>query len=279
MPRLSRRQFLASLGGLSLATGAAGMGWWHETEHLEVRRVALTIPGLQGSLRLAQLSDWHASLAVRETFLRRAIDRTLELLPDLICLTGDYTTHSIPQLVVVERLVRRLARHVPTFACLGNHDGTYVPPLLSLREATVSALRRGGATVLYNEATTAQTVAGPLRLAGVGDYWSGFFDPRATLPRHLPPLPTILLCHNPDASIAFSHLRWDLMLSGHSHGGQVNLPFARGAFAPIHDPRFLGGLVEINPGRQVYVNRGLGNLWGVRLRARPEITLFHLTPP
>lgn len=275
MRRLTRRQFLLALGGLG---GASAFGWWHETEDIEVTRTDVRLRGIHDVLTLVHLSDWHASTLVRDGFLRSAIDQAAALKPDFFCLTGDFTTHSIAHLSLVRELVAKLAHVSPVFACVGNHDGTYVAPLDVLREATVQALRKGGAHLLYNGSATLETAAGPIRLAAPGDYWSGFFDPSSTLPSTLPPLPTLLLCHNPDGAHGFAEKAWDLMLAGHSHGGQINLPFLRGAFAPIDDKRFLAGLNAYDTERNIYTTRGLGNLGGLRFRARPEITVLRLLP-
>jgi hypothetical protein len=275
MRRLSRRQFLLSLGGLA---GFSALGWWHETERVETTFTTIPIRGLEGPLRIVHLSDWHASNVVRDDFLRSAIHQAATLKPDLFCLTGDFTTHSAEYLPLVQELVVTLSRVAPVFACIGNHDGTYVAPLDVLRAATVKALAEGGAQLLYNESAIARTRAGIVRLAAPGDLWSGFFDPTKTLPPSLPSLPTILLCHNPDGAQGFADARWDLMLSGHTHGGQVNLPFMRGFFAPIGDKRFLAGLAKFDDQRQVFTTRGLGNLAGIRFRARPEISVLEFEP-
>lgn len=276
--RLTRRRFLLSLAGLG-ASGAGGyLAWRHETEGVVVEKPTVSIPGLSGTLRIVQLSDWHASNVVRGDYLRRAIAKATLLKPDLFCLTGDYTTDGAPYLPLVQDLVSQLTSVAPTFACIGNHDGTYVTPRDVLRAATVKALEDGGATFLYNRSIVLNTPAGRIRLAGVGDLWSGFFDPASTLPEGLERLPTVLLSHNPDSVTRFEGRSWDLMLCGHTHGGQINLPFAYGALAPIQRKRFLEGLVSTSEGRQVYINRGLGSLGGIRFRARPEITLLTLQP-
>ncbi len=83
--------------------------------------------------------------------------------------------------------------------------------------------------------------------------------------------PAILLAHNPDTKDVLADRPWDLMLSGHTHGGQVVLPFVGERFVPVRDKRFIAGLKEWN-GRQVYVTRGVGNVAGVRINCRPEVT-------
>jgi hypothetical protein len=87
--------------------------------------------------------------------------------------------------------------------------------------------------------------------------------------------PAILLAHNPDTKDVLGDRPWDLMLSGHTHGGQVVLPIVGERFVPVRDKRFIAGLKRWN-GRQVYVTRGVGNIDGVRVNCRPEVSVLDL---
>ena len=87
--------------------------------------------------------------------------------------------------------------------------------------------------------------------------------------------PAILLAHNPDTKDVLADRPWDLMLSGHTHGGQVVLPIVGERFVPMRDKRFIAGLKQWN-GRQVYVTRGVGNIDGVRVNCRPEVAILDL---
>ena len=85
----------------------------------------------------------------------------------------------------------------------------------------------------------------------------------------------LLLSHNPDSKDVLQNHPWDLMLCGHTHGGQVVFPFAGPCYAPVADLRFVAGLHDWN-GRQIYTPRGVGNLGSVRFRCRPEVTVLQI---
>ena len=83
----------------------------------------------------------------------------------------------------------------------------------------------------------------------------------------------VLLAHNPDSKDILGAYPWDLMLSGHTHGGQVIVPFDGPRFAPVEDKRYVAGLKPWGT-RQIHVSRGVGNVGGVRFRCRPEVSLL-----
>jgi predicted MPP superfamily phosphohydrolase len=129
--------------------------------------------------------------------------------------------------------------------------------------------------LLHNRSEVVRVRDQNIRFAGVPDLWSrevngdlAFADVRADDP-------AILLAHNPDTKDVLADRPWDLMLSGHTHGGQVVLPVVGARFVPVRDKRFIAGLKQWN-GRQVYVTRGVGNIDGVRVNCRPEVTALDL---
>ncbi len=114
-----------------------------------------------------------------------------------------------------------------------------------------------------------------IRFAGVGDLWSDDVDADLAFANVPADDPAILLAHNPDTKDLLADRPWDLMLSGHTHGGQVVLPILGERFVPVRDKRFIAGLKQWN-GRQVYVTRGVGNIDGVRVNCRPEVSVLDL---
>jgi predicted MPP superfamily phosphohydrolase len=114
-----------------------------------------------------------------------------------------------------------------------------------------------------------------IRLVGVGDLWSNGVHPKIAFQGVGPDDHAILLAHNPDTKDFVAEYPWDLMLSGHTHGGQVVLPFVGARFVPVRDKNFIAGLKQWN-GRQVYITRGVGNVRGVRVNCRPEVTVLDL---
>jgi predicted MPP superfamily phosphohydrolase len=278
--RFNRRHFLQLLAGATLAAGgAAGYTRILEPRWVDVRNLAIPIPGLPSALegvRFAQLSDIHLSEYFSPDRLADALARVQHLAPQWLVLTGDYVGHAAESAAGLVEPLRQL--DMPIYAGFGNHD------YWTDRPTVQRYLQAAGATILLNQA---QRVIGDLWLAGIDDLWSGRPDLAATL-RDIPThATTILLAHEPDY---FDNLiRLDapvaLQLSGHSHGGQVRFPRtepdAAGQYSwapvlPKHGRRYPIGLRTIGP-RSVYTNRGLG-VWPlpIRFNCRPEITVITL---
>jgi len=128
--------------------------------------------------------------------------------------------------------------------------------------------------LLRNSNTEFQAKGRTIKLVGLGDFWAGDFEPA-----HAFPAPsstqTLLLSHNPDTKDLLTEYQWDLMLSGHTHGGQFALPLLGTPFAPVRDQRYVEGLKPWE-GRQIHVTTGVGNLYGMRFNCRPEVSLLLL---
>ena len=120
-----------------------------------------------------------------------------------------------------------------------------------------------------------------LRLVGLGDEWAGELDPVRAFGGHpkgrkLGELPTLLLSHNPDTKDALREFQWDLMLSGHTHGGQLSLPLIGQPFIPVSDKRFVRGLYPWD-NRWLHITAGLGSLHKMRFNCSPELSYLTLT--
>ena len=115
----------------------------------------------------------------------------------------------------------------------------------------------------------------PVTVAGVGDFWSDETDGARAFRAVRRRGPVVLLSHNPDSKEAVGAFDWDVMLCGHTHGGQIIIPFEGPRYAPVRDRRFVAGLGAWE-GRQIYVSRGVGNVWSVRFCCRPEVTLLDI---
>jgi predicted MPP superfamily phosphohydrolase len=137
-------------------------------------------------------------------------------------------------------------------------------------------LRAANVALLHNRSEVVRVRDQAIRFAGVGDLWNDGVDGDLAFTGVPADDPAILLAHNPDTKDALAERPWDLMLSGHTHGGQVVLPILGAHFVPLRDKRFVAGLKEWN-GRQVYVTRGVGNIDGVRVNCRPEVTVLDVT--
>ena len=204
----------------------------------------------------------------------------LEAGPDLACVTGDFITTGLPQREEYAAALRNLTRRVPTYACLGNHDGGRWAGHHGARLETSEMrdfLTAAGIRCLFNEGCPVRAAGRDLTLVGVGDLWADDTDAAlAFRGLEIGERPCVALCHNPDAKERLAPYTWDLMLCGHTHGGQLRLPLLGTPLAPVRDGRYVAGLYEWS-GRWLYVNAGVGNLHGLRLNCPPEVALLTLT--
>lgn len=270
---MTRRKLLYSFFGSALVYPCYFEPRWLDLTH---RRVRLDTP-LARPMRILQLSDLHSSLLVPLSMIHHAITVGLAAKPDLICLTGDFVTHRQDfNSRDYAATLRRLSSAAPTYAVLGNHDGgdwswrhhgnpTHKPVELILEDA--------GVELLHNRSVVAQARGEQINLVGVGDMWSWEIDERRAFRDARPGIPTVLMAHNPDSKTMLRYRPWDLMLSGHTHGGQVIVGGDGSKYAPVVDKRYVSGLKAWGT-RQIFVSRGVGNIAGVRFRCRPEATLL-----
>lgn len=244
-----------------------------------VTRIKLPCKKLTRGVRILHLSDFHASPVVPFSLIENAVELGLEAKPDIICLTGDFVTDTTPfDRALYSGILRKLAAAAPTFATLGNHDGgRSIARYGGFKDtAVVSALLQASQIpILHNRSEVVRVHGQSLRFAGVPDLWSGEVNGAAAFADVPAGEPAIVLAHNPDTKDALADRPWDLMLSGHTHGGQVVLPFVGARFVPVRDKRFIAGLKPWK-GRQVYITRGVGNIDGVRVNCRPEVTVLDL---
>jgi predicted MPP superfamily phosphohydrolase len=230
-------------------------------------------------VRLLHLSDLHACVFVSPSTIDQAIERAEALRPDLICVTGDFITRPTGfDRARYQEQLRRITRIAPSFATLGNHDGGYwagrrggFPGSGEIGELVT----RAGFELLHNRNTALRVNGRPLTLAGVGDLWSREIRPAKAFAGLDPAQPAILLSHNPDSKELLRPYPWKLMLSGHTHGGQLRIPLAGTPFAPVIDRRYVDGLRPWQD-RYIHVTRGVGNTLGLRWNCPPEINLIEL---
>lgn len=250
------------------------------TERLVVRRPELALPhwpaALDG-LRLALVSDLHAGgPQVQPEHVAAVVERTVAEQADLIAVLGDVIdvrvrggTFVAPD--ALGRALRALRAPLGVFAVMGNHDWHSGEGLGVLR-----ALREAGMTVLENTAQALAARGTTLHVAGVADAHTRLPDVYAAL-RDLPAgEPVLLLSHNPDV---FPQVppRVSLTVSGHTHGGQVDLPLIRRVMIPSRfGDRYAHGH-KVEGGRHLYVTSGVGtSRWPIRLRRPPEIAVLTL---
>lgn len=248
-------------------------GWLEETQ-----KTVSTGRGLRRPLRLAHISDFHASGIIPVSFLEQAFRRVLAMKPDLICLTGDFVTADNDfDPARYESALQLLSAKIPTFAVLGNHDGG----IWAAREGWFAnhkyirnLVTRGGVQVLHNDSAKLEIDGMPLNLVGVGDWWSEELQARPAFEKvDYQSAPVIVMNHNPDGKDDCGLLPWDLMLCGHTHGGQVIVPFYGPPIVPIIDTRYAVGLNRYQS-RWIHTTRGVGNIRGIRFNCRPELSML-----
>jgi predicted MPP superfamily phosphohydrolase len=228
------------------------------------------------------LTDIHHGPWLALPYVREVIDATNELEPDLILLTGDYVHHSPEYIRPVINELSRLRAKVGIVAVLGNHDwwedGTFT--CAELARVGIPRIDNGRRLVTPDWRLVEDTGQG-LAIAGVGDLWEDRPDYRMALAGLPDRTPRLLLSHNPDVAeerrFVNSGLRVDLMVSGHTHGGQVAIPFLGTPMVPSRfGQKYAQGLVQ-GPVCPVFVSRGIGiSMLPLRAGVFPEIAVLEL---
>jgi predicted MPP superfamily phosphohydrolase len=284
---VSRRQLLLG-GGRAVAAAGMGVGAWSffaESRWFEVTRRQVGIkglsPGLDG-LRIVQLSDIHHGQWMSLAWVRQIIDATNALAPDVVALTGDYVYHGLEYVRPVAMELARLRARVGVVGVMGNHDWWENGDVAkwAFAKEGIPLIDNARMFVTPHRCLVKEAREG-LCLAGVGDLWEDKCLYDRALGSAPGGMPRVLLSHNPDVAeephFLQSGLRVDLMLSGHTHGGQIWLP---GLGAPVtnsaYGQKYAKGLVA-GPVCPVFVSRGLGmTVMPVRLGVRPEIAVIEL---
>jgi predicted MPP superfamily phosphohydrolase len=268
---------LSAVASAATGAGAYGYAWAVEPNWLDVVKVKLTLPNLPEEFdgyRVAQISDIHAGKWMPGVRLARVVDRVNNQQPDLIAVTGDFVTQTyVAAPVDIVPALKQLRAKDGVVAVLGNHDywGDLGPHLIR------RVIRESGMVDLNNNVRTLERDGKLFHVAGVDSYRAkaGRLDQVISKLSHKGA--AMLLAHEPDyADVSARTRRFDLQISGHSHGGQVVIPFAGPPHLPplgrkYHTGRYqVGGMIQ-------YTNRGLGMVGlPVRFWCRPEITVFTL---
>lgn len=275
--RLRRRiaRWIALAAGC--AAFAAGVrAFWLEPASLTVVEERMALPwSARGLVRIAIVTDLHVGSPFNGSAkLRDVVTRTNAARPDVICILGDLVIQGVlgGRFVDPEEIaskLKTLRAPAGVFAVLGNHDGWFD------HDRVRNALEQNGIHVIEETAVRVDTPAGPLWFAGISDLWTGSHDIPAALRAVRPDgAPIILLTHNPDVFPDVPD-RVALTLAGHTHGGQVRLPFVGRPIVPSRfAQRFAAGHV-IEGGRHLFVATGVGtSILPVRFRVPPSVTIL-----
>ena len=264
----------------------AGDSFLIEPNHPRVVRREIALrrwPAELDGFTIAQLSDFHYDPYFSGHPLKAAIGLVNALRPDLIVLTGDFVTFpsfagddekaeekAAANAEPCAALLRQMHAPHGLWAVLGNHDCDTDANLVT------NALLSQGIPVLANRSVAIEPKGGRFWLSGLSDVLSRTSDLDATLADVPHDEPTVLLAHEPDIADHVAHYPIDLQLSGHSHGGQVRIPFLPPLYLPHLARKYFMGLYKIGP-LTLYTNPGLGTIGlPIRLNCPPEITLFSL---
>jgi hypothetical protein len=254
-----------------------------EPTWLEVNRLHVPVrdlPAAFDGFRIVQLSDLHCGPKVTDAYLTEAVDLALAERPDLIVLTGDFIHKGYHHVDRAAASIRRLRAPHGVYAVLGNHDYSIRNALgirrhRHLHRAVADALAGEGVQVLRNETVALTRGPAAVDLTGVDDLWSRTCDLDRAYAGHEPARPRLVLAHNPRTVERLRGRRCDLMLSGHTHGGQVDWPGLGRVTLGRKARRLAAGLYR-HESTYVYVNKGVGFGWRFRFATRPEVAVLAL---
>ena len=236
-----------------------------EHERIQLNRLPRAFDGF----RVVQLSDIHHGPFSNREQIERAVDTANRLQPDIIALTGDYISKERHYAAPCAEMLGRLKAKYGVYAVLGNHDHWTDAALIT------DLFRAEGITVLINEGMHFEKNGASIWLAGVDDTMVGLEDLSLALAGARHDEMKLLLAHNPIILRRAARASVDLVLSGHTHGGQVAI---RGERSTVRGARkrLLKGHGRLS-NTQIYVNRGLGTVvLPIRYGCPPEISLLEL---
>jgi uncharacterized protein len=242
-----------------------------EASSLSIEKIDIKLPRLPKKLegfRLVHLSDIHHSPFTNLEHISRAVKVANQLKPDMFVLTGDYVSHESEYIEPVAEVLGTLNSEFGTFACLGNHDHW------TDAELVTNSFRRANINVLINEGFRFTARDSSLWLCGVDDYMVGKTDLKSALHGSFADEMKLLLAHNPVIFRQAARFDVDLVLSGHTHGGQVKL---RDEDKRILPQRKLQNGLHRRRDSQIYITRGIGTVvLPIRYQCPPEISLIEL---
>ena len=268
---VSRRAVLKTLAvsGMGALGGGGVYGYAVERHALVVTRATVPVIGLPpalAGLRIGLITDVHRSSTVSHEDVAHAVSALTAERPDLVVLGGDYVSFRDRQFIgpAAEALAPLSAPH-GVFGILGNHDDDHEMP---------AALGKNGVEMLRDARTRVMIRNEPVDLVGIR-FWTKHQQDIADLTRDAAPM-TVLLAHDPRRLTEAAALRVPLVLSGHTHGGQVVLPIV-GAVAAQKFPVVAG--IGRRDRSTLFVSRGVGTVYvPVRINCPPEVAVLTLQP-
>lgn len=272
---MDRRKFLKCVAGSAAATMTLGgayslveSSWFHVVE----QRIELPdLPSAFKGLRIAFLSDMHHGPWTGLKYIEQTVAVANALRPDLVVLGGDYCHNGSQFIEPCIDVLGDLHAPLGAVAVLGNHDIWNGP------RRTRRAMDRRKIRCLVNESFWLEKNGERILIAGIDDYVQSFPDLERSIEKLSIGDKCMLLSHNPDIADELRDPRISLVLSGHTHGGQVNFPLVGAPIIPsCTGGKYVQGLYSLRTGK-LFVSRGLGTVTPpVRFNCRPEINLIEL---
>ncbi len=270
--------------------------------------------GLQG-LKIAQFSDLHLGPSLPDRTLERLYRKISKWQPDIIVFTGDFICYAdLSEPERLKQFLKKFSAPLGCYAIYGNHDyssyvgvnaqgdydimdsipgeigrglnrvvnkqhvsGNMSPRLATVRphEELASLLAATPFQLLENTTIQLSVKNAKLNLTGLGEYMAHRFQPQTAYINYDASAPGITLAHNPDCLPHLKEFPGDVILCGHVHGGQVNVPWIRGRFVVMENPQYCRGTFRLNE-KWVHINRGIGGSFRFRFAAIPEISFITL---
>ncbi len=275
----------AATAATAAALAGALMAYTHLVEPiwLSVREIPVNVSAAKGdTLRVVHISDLHWGNFVSHDYLKRSFREVARQAPDLILITGDFINKKLEveaEKADYEEALRGLALAAPTYASPGNHDGGPWAHRIG-GYATTDTVRRvlesAGIRWLENTYECLAVKAARVCVGALGDPWAQTVKPGLFAGEYNAEAADlkVMMMHNPDSREVVRNDDWDLLLAGHTHGGQVNIPFLGAPWVRVHDKTMISGLYEY-AGRPVHVNPGVGHAQRrARFNRRPEVSVL-----
>ena len=252
---------------------ARALGAHNDVYDIEITRHEVSVPKLPASFdgyRIAFLTDTHVASFMRRNFYREVVKQVNAFDPDLVLLGGDFVTWERHIPLMAEVLLTDLAARDGVYAVLGNHD------YWANANAVTEAMTARGVQFIVNRSVTLRRGNDSVALLGIDEVYRGEPDLDAAFANVDPTGACLGLSHHPDIVDLLEGRKLDLLVCGHTHGGQIRFPFFGSVVVPSkHEARYAAGFQRVG-NVLMYVSRGIGAIPPVRILCRPEVATFTL---
>ena len=249
------------------------LGAHNDVYDLEISRFEVYIPGLPAAFdgyRIGFITDTHVASFMRRGLYRECIEQLGRNNVDLVLFGGDFVSFRRHIPLMAELLTTGLSAPDGAWAVLGNHD------YWADADGVVAALSSKGVRFLYNQSVVIERDGAKIDLVGIDEIYRGNPDVEAAFRKTDPSRPCLVLSHHPDIFRQLGNRRVDLLVCGHTHGGQIRLPLLGAIVVPSrYEARYAAGFSHRN-GQRMYVSRGIGAIPPLRILCPPELPIFTL---